>query len=415
MPADPVLRRLVPGELAAFHAALELAFHDVPAPAEVHERWSRLLELDRTAVAFDGDTIVGTSGAFSQRLSIPGGELPCAGVSVVTVRPTHRRRGVLTRMLGRLHDDARERGEPIAGLTASEGGIYGRFGYGVATWAVPYEIDGAAVPREPDAHDVGAAAPPVELRDPAGAVELLAPVWERLHAIRPGVPSRTAAWWGDVLDDPPDVRDGALPKRLALVRDDDDDAVAGYALYRARPAQGDDKATLEVLELIAPDPEDEARLWRYLSGIDLVGRIDAPLRPVDDPLPLRFDDVRAARPGTQEDVLWLRLLDVPAALSARSWATPVDLAIAVHDPLLPANARTWRLEAGAAGDGRCTATDRAPDLVLDVRELGAAYLGGTQLTRLADAGLVRERTPGSLLALDAALRVPRAPWTPEKF
>jgi predicted acetyltransferase len=414
MASDLTLRRLAPGELAAFQDALDLGFHEPAAPAEAREHWARLLELDRTAVVFDGETLVGTSGAFSFRLSIPGGELPCAGVTVVTVRPTHRRRGLLTRMLARLHDDARERGEPIAALTASEGGIYGRFGYGVATWAGSYRIDGDARPRDLDAAGT-APASPIELRDPAGATELLAPVWERMRTVRPGLPSRTATWWDQVLDDHPDLRDGALPTRLALARDTAGN-VTGYALYRARPARDADAgATLEVVELVAPDPAAEARLWAYLCSIDLVDHIDAPSRPVDDPLPLRFSDLRSVRAKAQEDVLWLRVLDVPAALSARRWAHAVDLVLAVEDALMPANARAWRLEVGADGAGRCTETDRAPDLLLDVRTLGAVYLGGTSLLRLADAGEVVERTPGAVLALDAALHVPRAPWTPEEF
>lgn len=409
-----VPRRLAPGEQAAFLDALDLGFHGSPAPSEAREQFSRLIELDRTAVVFDGETIVGTSGAFSFRLSIPGGELPCAGITVVTVRPTHRRRGLLTRMLSELHLDADTRGEPIAALTASEGGIYGRFGYGVAAWTTSYRIDGKAHPREPGPPGE-APTSAIELRDPAGATELLAPIWERLRAIRPGVPTRTTTWWDAVLADHEDLRDGALATRLVLARDDAGDAV-GYALYRARPGQRDgDGATLEVLELIAPDPADETRLWAYLCGIDLIEHVDVPARPVDDPLPLRFADLRDVSVKAQEDVLWIRLLDVPAALAARSWAQPVDLVIAVDDPLWTANAGRWRLQVGADGEARCTATDRAPDLVLDVRELGAVYLGGTPLTRLADAGRVDERTPGAVATLDAALWVPRAPWTPEEF
>lgn len=414
MASDLTLRRLAPGEQAAFLDALDLSFHGSPAPAEAREQLSRLIELDRTAVVFDGDTIAGTSGAFSFRLSIPGGELPCAGISVVTVRPTHRRRGLLRRMITRLHQDAAERGEPIAALTASEGTIYGRFGYGAATWATFYAIDGSAQLRDAvAAGDV--AAPPIELRDPAGAAELLAPIWVRMRTVRPGIPTRGAGWWASLLADHPDLREGALATRLALARDATGAAV-GYALYRARPAKdmGED-ARLEVLELIAPDPADEDRLWRFLCGIDLIERVDVPGRPVDDALPMRFADLRAVTVKAHVDVMWIRVLDVPAALAARRWAQPLDLVIGVEDPLVAANAGNWRLQVDGTGEARCTATDRAPDLVLDVRELGSVYLGGVPLTQLADAGRVEERTPGAVRSLDAALWVPRAPWLPEEF
>jgi predicted acetyltransferase len=417
MASDLILRRLAADEREAFQDALDLSFHEAPAPREARERLARLIELDRTAVVSDGDTIVGTSGVFPFRLSVPGGELPCAGVTVVTVRPTHRRRGLLTRMITRLHDDARERGEPIAALTASEGGIYGRYGYGVAAWETSYAIERRAAPRPIAARD-RAIPSPVELRDPDGARALLAPVWERMRGVRPGIPTRSDAWWDLVLSDDPELREGALAKRLVLARDEAGDVTA-YALYRARPAPPTglpvDPATLEVLELVAPDPAGEADLWAYLCGIDLVDHVEASGRPVDDPLPLRFANPRDVRAKGEQDALWLRILDVPAALSARRWAGPVDLVFAVDDPLVTENAGTWRLEVDADGTARCTATDRTPDLTLGIDRLSSAYLGGTPLARLVDAGLVDERTPGATDALDAALRVPRAPWLPEIF
>lgn len=415
MPDDVVLRQLARGEREPLHALLELAFH-VPTVPEARARTNHVLELDRTLMAFDGDLLVGSSAAYTQRLSVPGGELPCAGITMVVVRPTHRRRGLLRRMMTAHIAEARRRGEPLAALWASEGGIYGRFGYGPASWEVRIEIPGGgAAPARADDTDVR-----VELRPPAGAGVLLAPLWDELRHRRGGVPDRTPAWWETrVLADLPDERDGALELRLALARDTRgagsgaaDGRPRGYALYRVR---GGASPVLELKELVAPDPDAEGALWSYLCGIDLIERLRAPCRPVDDPIALRFDDVRRARAVDVREGLWLRLVDVPAALASRTWATTDDLTLSVRDALVPGNAGEWRLETAAGDAGRCGPTDRAPDLVLDVRELGAAYLGGTPLTRLADAGLVDERTPGAAERLDAALQVPRAPWTPEQF
>lgn len=391
-----------------YDECIDVAFHDATPPA-VRERGRALLPYERTAVALDGDRLVGTSGAYPYRLSIPGGELPCAGVTVVTVLPTHRRRGILTRMMGRLFEQARDAGEPLAALWAAEGGIYGRFGYGVAARTATIELDGGS-PPPPAAPDPAVM---LELTPLEGAAASLAPVWDALRDRRAGIPSRTEPWWRRrILDDPEHERDRRRPKRLLVARDGGG-TVRGYVLYRARGPE--EATTLQVIELISPDPEVEAALWGYFCGVDLARTVTAELRPLDDPLPYRLADFRQARLKTVEDGLWLRLLDLPAALSARAWASELDVTLAVEDARLPANAGTWRLEASRDGDARCTPTDRAPQLALDVAALGAAYLGGTPLTRLADAGRVRELEPGALDRLDAALRTARAPWINEFF
>lgn len=413
----------------AFGDNLDLAFHEY-SPPSARARWSALLPLERTVAAFDGELLVGTSGVYPQRLSIPGGELPCAGVTVVTVRPTHRRRGILTGMLARLAEQAQAAGEPLAGLWAAEGGIYERFGYGVASRRTRFRLPGGgAAPRAPYA---GAGDGPdrfsIELLPrPAGASERLAPLWEQVRAIRPGIPSRTRDWWEHrILADPADERHGAGQKRLVVARDEHG-AARGYALYRTQagsdapePALAPEPGSttvLELLELMAPERDAETALWRYLGSIDLVGAIDASNRPVDDPLPFRYADWRQPWPAVAEwpDALWLRLLDLPAALEGRAWNGPLDLTLEVGDARLPRNAGRWRLQISADGSARCATGDGDADLALDSATLAAAYLGGTTVTTLADAGHVAELTPGALARLDLALHVPRAPWTPEFF
>jgi predicted acetyltransferase len=405
-------RPLTDADFEAFADNLDLAFHEQSSAAE-RAAWRRLLPLDRSVIAFDGPRLVGTSAAYRQRLSIPGAELPCAGVTVVTVRPTHRRRGILTQMLARLTEQALAAGEPLAALWAAEGGIYERFGYGVAARRMRFQLPGGGRVPRPSLETPVADVCSVELRSPRGAGSLLAPLWERMRAQRPGMPSRTDDWWEQrVLADLPETRDGAMRLRLLVARDRAG-SPQGYALYRVRPSKPGD--TLEVRELIAPDPDAAAALWSFLSSVDLVGRLDVLDRPVDDPLPYRFADFDQARVTECTHALWLRLLDLPAALEARSWAAALDLTFDVTDDRVPANAGRWRLEVSADGAARCTRTDREADLVLDVAALSAAYLGGAGATMLADAGRIAQRTPSVLERLDAALHVPRAPWTPEQF
>lgn len=375
-----------------------------------------LLPLERTLAAFDGDRLVGTSGAYPQRISIPGGELPCAGVTVVTVAPTHRRRGILTAMMTGLLEQAQAAGEPLASLWAAEGGIYERFGFGVASRRSRFRLPGrAAGPRPPfPGVEDGSADLRIELLPLEGAGPLLAPLWAAVRELRPGIPARTPDWWAwRILADPTESRHGALQKRLAVAVDGDG-AARGYAIYRATRNGGGE---LEVLELISPDRDAETALWRYLGSIDLVEAIDASNRPVDDPLPFRYADWRQPWPAIAEwpDAMWLRLLDLPAALEARSWNGPLELTLDVTDARLPRNAGRWRLQVSADGTAGCTAADGDADLALDIATLGAAYLGGATVTVLADAGRVAELTPGALARLDLALHVPRAPWTPEFF
>ncbi|MDO8210732.1 GNAT family N-acetyltransferase [Conexibacter sp. CPCC 206217] len=439
-------RPLAPNEFDAFFDNLDLAFHERSTPAK-RAQLLALIPLERTVAAFDGPLLVGTSAAFPQRLSVPGGELPCAGVTVITVRPTHRRRGLLTQMMAGLIEQARAAREPLAGLWAAEGSIYERFGYGVASRHAHIVLPGGSrAPRPSLAADVAkrgtaagdartSAAPrdghlTLDLIDPDGAGPLLDPIWDRMRARRAGIPARTQLWWSErILADPEDDRDGALEKRLVVVRgagppggsgaagadpaSEDTSEPLGYALYRARGIEPD--TTLELLELVAPDPEAEALLWEYLCSVDLVGMVDAPMRPLDDAAPYRFADFRQPRVVELGDALWLRLVDLPAALQGRSWRGPLDLTLDVADVRLPDNAGRWRLQATADGEARCARTDKPADLVLDAAALGAAYLGGTPIAQLADAGRIAERTDGAVEAFDTALRTPRAPWTPEFF
>ena len=395
-------------EYHAFVAALREAFHsDLDEDEARLER--PLFEPERTLAIRDGGRIVATAAVFSRELTVPGGPVPAAAVTLVGVHSTHRRRGLLKRMMARQLEDVRDRGEPVAALWASEGGIYGRFGYGPASSACSLRV------RTPRATITTAATEaPARLSSPADAREALASVYERVRPARPGLLSRTADWWALRLHDPPGEREGASGLR-AVVVDGPDGAPAGYAIYAVRIGWSDGAPDGEatVRETLAVTPEASRAVWRHLVGLDLVARLRWRLAAPDEPGPLAFTDPTAARRELWEG-LWVRLVDVGPALAARTYAAPVDVVLEVADAFCPWNARRYRL-AGDRDGATCEPTGDPPDLELSATELGAAYLGGTTLTALAAAGRVRERTPGALPATALAMRGAVEPWCPEIF
>lgn len=420
--ADPYpIRPVGPEELSAYHAVDEQAFFGQPLDERHRADLTSRLDFDRTLAAFDGGTPVGTAGAWSLRLCLPGAMAPAAGVTLVAVLPTYRRRGILTSLMRRQLADIRARGEAIAVLWASEAGIYGRYGYGTASWQANFWFgrgDGALGRHAP------AAEPGLRLRlaEPAAARAELAKIHQTVLPDRPGMFARDEAWWDRVLRTADDGEDEGNPLRCVLA--EDDTGPRGYAIYTASQ-RWDGKtfladSALSVRELIAADPAAAAALWRDLLSRDLVTEFTATLRPVDDPLLHMLADPRRARRRIC-DALWARLVDVPRALSQRRYACPVDVVIDVADPLLPANSGRWRL-ATAGGPGpspgfaaSCEPATEAADLALDVGSLGAVYLGGTRLGGLAAAGLVSERRRGALAALSAAMSWDPAPWCPVIF
>ncbi len=369
---------------------------------ELAERFGRLLGPERMHAAFDGELVVGGAGAFPFSLSVPGGSVACAGTTVVGVSPTHRRRGVMRGMMRAHLDDAHERGDPVAALWASEETIYGRFGYGRASFAgevaVPREHAAFATPLEREGT--------VRLVDVAEALDVLPPLWDALARDRPGVFSRSRDWWEHrALIDPPERRHGAGPKRIVVL--DLGGAPAGYAIYRHRMEWGSGlpAGQIVVTEAIAAGTRASAELWRYLLDVDWASTITASLLPPDHPLVFLLAEPRRMR-YRMGDGLWVRLVDVGAALAARTYADDADVVFEVRDAFCPWNEGRW------SRAGRTTA--RA-DLALDVATLGSAYLGGVGFAALAQGGLVEELTPGATERADGAFRHGRHPWCPEIF
>ncbi|MGW5424961.1 GNAT family N-acetyltransferase [Streptomyces sp. NPDC003943] len=405
------LRVLDPAEWDNWFAVLELAFGGVPESDEERALLRELTEPERFIGAWDGDRCVGTAGAFTFRLTVPGGaSVPAAGVTMVSVAGTHRRRGILTSMMRRQLADVRAWGEPLAVLTASEAEIYGRFGYAAATFATRATIDTTrvrlAVPPGTDGVTLRVTAPEESL----AATEA---VYARLVAARPGMLARRPGWERKALLDPPDRREGASPRLCVLAERDGE--VVGYAHYAIKPqwSRAGVDGSVTVHDLAGLDPVTEAALWRYLCSVDLTSRVHVHGRPVDDAWQHLVTDVRRCEPTLREG-LFVRLVDVGAALRARAYQAPVDVVFEVEDAFCPWNAGRWRLTGNAKG-AVCARTDDAADVALSVRELGAAYLGGVSLVSLASAGRVRELRAGALTEASVAFGSPVAPWLPHGF
>ncbi len=413
------IRPVAEDELAGFLAVDQHASHGTPLSERAHANLLARLEFDRTLAALDGDTIIGTAGVFSFQMRVPGAMAAVAGVSLVAVLPSHRRQGILSALMGRQLADVNERDEAVAVLFCSESGIYGRYGYGRASWQAAYRLqrgEGALAPGAP-------ADPGLRLRiaEPRSARAELAKVYDLALAERPGLYARTEPWWDRLLTDL--HSDGGSSRPIRCLLAEDDWGPRGYAVFTS--AEGWDEeaglpeGVLEVSEAIAADPAATAALWGNLLSQDLLSEFHARMRPVDDPLLYLLADPRRVR-SVVSDGLWIRLVDVGSALTQRHYACPVDVVIEVADELCPQNAGRWRLatEAGATPAGfraTCERTTVPADVMLPVRALGAAYLGGTRLRAMAKAGLVTEATPGSLAALSTAMSWEPAPWCPMTF
>ncbi len=381
-------------------------YFNSPPSAEWLERFGRLLPQERMHAAFDGGEIVGGAGAFPLDVSVPGGVLPCAGVTVVGVQPTHRRRGGLRALMEAQLRDVHERGEPLAALWASEETIYGRFGYGIGSWAgevrVPHAWDAFAQPLERS----GTA----RFVTPEEAATLFPPVYETVRQRRPGMMSRSDDWWTlRRLRQPEGAGEGSSPRRFVAL--DLGGETQAYAIYRTffSYAEGSSTSRLEVEEALGSTPQATAGIWRFLLDVDWMDTVEASFLPPDHPLFLLLANPRRPR-YRPSDALWIRVVDVGAALSGRAYGEGDPLVLEVRDPICEWNDGRWRL----AG-GECTRTDEEPDIALDVSALGSAFLGAVSFAQLREALRVEERRDGAAERADALFAWRPLPWCPEIF
>ncbi|MDH6710882.1 putative acetyltransferase [Kitasatospora sp. MAA19] len=398
------IRSTTDKDLDVFVDTLHAAFGRFPeTPAEGAGVFWSALELDRGLLAVTADgRPVGTAAAYSFELTLPGGVLvPAPGVTNVGVLPTHRRQGVLTAMMRHQLTEVRARGEFLSVLLASEAVIYRRFGYGPATYTqrltVPRHRAALARPRAGATADA-AAAGSVELLRRAECGGILEEVYDRYRRAQPGALSRPHRWWALGAGRPPVSR---APRYVAVHRDADG-VPDGYASYSLGESD-----TLTVDETIATDDAVSTALARFVLGHDLVSQVVFKHFPPDHPLRWQLADFNAGQLSNHTDWLWVRLLDVPRALTARGWFTDGELVLDVDDPFLGEHGRY--LLTVRDGKADCVLTDREPDLSLDVSDLGSVYLGGTAPSTLVRAGHVRAHRPGAAALADALFRAERAP------
>ncbi|MEE6280390.1 GNAT family N-acetyltransferase [Georgenia sp. MJ170] len=403
---DDVADRDAMIEVDRWGFAFEFAPEDVP-----HLVWTlepgRSVGVWREVAA--GRRLVAVHSSFAFRVQVPGGaQVPAAGLTWVAVHPGERRRGLARAMLHAHLRRSIERGEVVSVLNAAESGIYGRYGYGIASHRASATLGrGAALHPVPGSDDLV-----VEFAtlDPAAHGDLI----EALHGavVRPGWITRdTAALRADHLVDWPSARRGAEARRIAIVRDADG-APRAYGTFRRKGKwadEGQPDGAVRVHDTVALDATAARALWGALTDMDLMTSVEVGNLPPDDAALGLLTDLRGTKLRVHDDV-WLRILDLPAALRARTYPAPVDAVLEVTDPLVASNAGRWQLRA-ADTEVTVTRTDAPAQLAIDIADLAAAYLGGTSLAALAAAGRATELVPGSLTALSTAFGWPLAPST----
>ena len=350
-----------------------VSFSDFIGP-ESAAAWRTLMPADGAVVVCDGSEVVGMALYLDLRVTVPGGAvLPMAGLSFVAVAPTHRRRGSLRAMCAELHRRMVNSGYPLAALYASEGGIYGRFGYGPATIAHELTVDRRFAGFHPEAPDVGG----IRFGRPADHRGELAAIYERWRQQVPGGIARPPVLW--------DLPAAEAKKAFAFLHAD------GYAVYQVDEAN---RKLVRVVEFRALTSGAHAALWRALLGLDLVDQVSITTHP-DDPLPYLLTNPRVARTTGRQDALWLRIFDVAAALQARTYQAELSAVLDVS------GAGRFRVEI-RDGRARCAPTDATADVQLGIDVLGSLYLGAHRPSTLAAANRLRTKDSGLLRCLDAA-------------
>jgi len=402
-PCGDRVRPLRAEEQRAANALFRAAVHLAPA---TDDQWLLLApgyQPQRCYGAFDPE-LVGVTQSVEASLTVPGlARIPVAMVWNVGVRPDRTRRGILTELMCTQLTDLAGHGVPAACLRSTEGGIYGRFGYGVATVCRSYTVDRRRAQLRPEVPGGGK----IQLLDLDAARSEVPAIYAGLAGSRPGMLSRPPVWW--LATEAAVTLGGSSPAAvgpLVVAAHHGPNGPDGYAVYRVEAAGSSAPRTLQIGDLHAGTAQAFAGLWRFMLGVDLVDEIAVACRPADEPIELLFADPRACRVTTVTDECWLRLVDVPAALAARTYSSDGPLVLEVSDPHLPGNNGRHTVSPEAVEP-----TDAPAELRLDVEALAMAYLGTWRPTALAAAGRIWASSRAALAAADRLFATPVASWT----
>jgi len=417
------IRTIREEEFPAVVAVNCLAFGEAAGEDDANA-WRLAFPFERSLGLFEGGKMVATSAVFSFELTVPGGvAIPMGGLTWIATLPTHRRVGLLRRLMIAQFKDMAARSEMVSGLAASEGNIYGRFGYGPATSVMSFGVErtGAAFAAPIDKTAAGR----VILLDAEEAASRLPALYESFRLRQPGALSRTPGMWKAHLADPPHAWWGAT-RMFHVIHETSPGAPDGYVSYRVKEEWDGATAAniVKVIELLAADPGAYKALWDYMLRTDLSRTVSYGWGHVDEPLRWLLADPRRFKVVDLHDFLWLRLLDVARALAARAYAAAGRLVLEVTDTFPTPSVKRFLLSTDRAASGsdptfpalaECAATSSAPDLALPIDALGAVYLGGVTFATLAAAGRVRELTPGAVARADAMFASASAPYCATEF
>jgi predicted acetyltransferase len=409
--AEIEYRPITDEEYPAFARAIVEGFSDdMPSDGDFSALIKSTLPPERTLAAFEGDEIVGTFGGYALDLSIPGGDVPMEGTTVVTVFPTHRRIGLMTEMM-RLHlESAVANGYSVAGLWASESGIYGRYGYGIATYAATVTMRGREIEFREDIEIDRVRRISIEQ-----APEVLPRIFDRALAETSGMFARTADWWkAEVLTDADWKRRGKTSMRIVV--HDGPDGSDGYAIYRQKGSESDDghsNGTVHVVEIVTVTELAHASLWSYLTNVDGCPNVRAWNISVDDPLAMKAIEPRRVKVESHFDALWILILDVKAALEKRSYEQDGTIRFTIANAFRPDVEGSYEL-AVEDGVASCRRIEGITDLTIDLDVLGALYLGSQDARAYASAARIRADAH-AVAEVDRLFRTAKAPWCNQVF